>query len=145
MQKGLVTVEQLEAALKEQVLTKEFLGSILIRKKHLKEKDFLRALSEQFGLAVVNLKNSYIDWKIAEEFSPSLILDYQCFPFQKDDRWVTLAIINPFDAWALQKAENEAKAKSMSIKYVICSQEDMQDAIERYRFYMKKKISNLLI
>ena len=81
VQKGLISPEQLAGALGEQEVTKEFLGVILLRKKWVKEKDLMLALSEHFNMPLVDLKNQYIDWDAVKHFSPSLILDHHYFPF----------------------------------------------------------------
>lgn len=142
VQKGLLSLERLTLALGEQVLTKEFLGAILLRKKWIKEKDFLAALSEQYNLPVVDLKNRYIDWKMVKDFSASLILDYHCFPFERDDRSVTMAITNPLDAWSLKRAEEESRGRVL--KLALTSQEDMDDAVKRYHLYIQKNVPKLL-
>ena len=48
--KGLLTQSQLDEALAEQKKTRELLGTILIRKKFVKEDDFLTSLSKQFRI-----------------------------------------------------------------------------------------------
>ncbi|MCX5702224.1 MAG: hypothetical protein NTW64_04525 [Candidatus Omnitrophica bacterium] len=141
IEKGIINSEQLKAALEEQRTSKEFLGTILIRKTQIKEEDLLQALSEQFNVPFVRLKNKYLDWKLMKQFSPSLILDYRCFPVEKDDLTVTIAITNPLDMWALQKCEEEARP--MRLKLVLATQSDIQEAIERYQQYMRGNISKM--
>lgn len=141
LEKRLITSDQLRLALAEQSTTREFLGRILLKYKWINEKDLLVTLSERFNLPLVDLKGQYIDWKIARDFSPSLILDYHCIPLEKKDRSVTIAIANPMDAWSLRKAEEEAAGREL--KYVLVSEADMRDAIERYRDYVQKNITNL--
>jgi type IV pilus assembly protein PilB len=141
VEKGLISKEQLEVALKEQLSTKEFLGEVLLRKKQIEEQDLLKVLSEQFHIAVVTLKDRYIDWKLVKDFSPSLILEYKCFPVEKRGRAVIFAITNPLDAWALKKAEEEAR--DQEVKFVLASAQEMEEAINRYKQYMRGNISNL--
>ena len=101
-----------------------------------------QAMGRLLNLPVVDLKNRYIDWKIVKDFSPSLILDYHCFPFERDDGSVTMAITNPLDLWNLKKAEDEAKG--LKLKLALTSQEDMNDAVERYRLYIQRYLPKLL-
>jgi type IV pilus assembly protein PilB len=135
---GRITAEQLKAALEEQILTKEFLGKILLKRKLLTERVLLKVLSEQFSLPVADLGNCYFDWKLVKSFSPSLILDYHCFVIAKDDLTVTMAITNPLDVWVIKKAEEEARG--LKLKLVLVSEEDMREAIEKYRQYIQKNI-----
>ncbi len=136
---GLIHAEQLKAALEEQAGTKEFLGSILVKKKQIKEDDLLLALSKQFDLPVVDLRYKYIDWNFVKNFSPSLILDHHCFPVEGDDFSVTIAISNPLDIWAMKEAEGAARG--FKLKLVLVSENDIQEAAERYRQYIQKKIT----
>ncbi len=133
--KGLVTPEHLEDALNEQKRTKEFLGAILLKRKYVEEKDLLTALSEKFDIPLVSIKDKYIDWDFVGKFSPSLVIDHKCFPFEKRDIFVTIAITNPMDAWALKKAEDEAGG--LQVKFVLVSSKEMEQAIERYRRYVQ--------
>jgi type IV pilus assembly protein PilB len=138
IEKGLITAEELEQALNEQVKTKEFLGAVLLRKNQIKERDLFEALSEQYSIPLISLKNRYIDWKIVKEFSASLILDYMCFPIKKDDWSMTIAITNPLDAWAIKRAEEETSG--FKLKLVLVSSEDMREAIHRYKQFMRGRI-----
>jgi type IV pilus assembly protein PilB len=140
LEKGLISAEQLKESLAEQKNSKEYLGKLLLRKKLINEKDLLTILSEQFGLAVVSLKNKYIDWNLVKRFSSSLILDYGCFPLKKDDRSVTFAITNPLDPWAIKKIEEEAGGVKLIL--VLVSQDDIREVIQRYQEYARENLAN---
>ena len=136
--KGLISAEQLEKAIREQGRTNEFLGAILLKKGLLQEKHLLQALSEQFNIPLVSLKSKYIDWNMVKRFHSSLILDYKCLPLEKDDWSITMAITNPLDVWAIKRAEEETAG--FKLKLVLVSSGDMDDAISRYRQYMRGDI-----
>ena len=138
MAKGLITGEQLKSALDEQRKTNEFLGTIFLKKNQIKEKDLLEGLSEQFNIPYVNLKYKYIDCQLAKQFSLALISDYKCFPITKDDWSITVAITNPLDVWALKKAEE--RAGDLKLKFVLVSEEDMKEVIQRYQQYIRHSI-----
>lgn len=138
VERGLITDESLQGALIEQERTKEYLGAVLIRMGLVNERDLLAAVAEQFGLPVATLKNTYIDWQVVKSFSASLILDYKCLPFKKDDVSVTIAITNPLDMWVLKQAEEETRGYKMNIVLVTAS--DMEEAIQRYKKYVSRNI-----
>lgn len=138
IKRGLINAEQLKDALDEQRRTKEFLGSILLKKKHIEEKNLLEALSYQFDVPVISIKYKYIDWNFVKGFSPSLILDHKCLPIYRDDWSLTVAITNPLDVWALNKAEEEARG--LRLKLVLVCEGDMKEAIDRYKQYLKGNI-----
>jgi len=131
IEKGLIKPGQLNDALDEQKITKEFLGTILLKRNQIKEKDLLEVLSEQFDIPFISIKYEYVDWEFVKGLSPSLILDYKCFPFHRDDDSITVAITNPLDPWVLKKAEEETRG--FKLKLVLVSEEDMKDSIERYK------------
>jgi len=139
--KGLLTPDKLEMALVEQAKTKEFLGEILLRRHFIDEKSLYEALAEQFDILFISLKNKYIDKNLLKEFTSSLILDFKCFPLEKNDWSVTMAITNPLDVQVLKKAEEEARGRG--IKFVLVTKEDMQEVMKRYREYVKEDISKL--
>ena len=126
----------------EQQTTKELLGALLVRRKLVKEKDLLTALSERFNLPLVELKNRNIDWEVFRYFSSSLIFDYHCVPFEHDGHSVTMAISNPLDAWTVKRAEEEAKG--LILKMALTSQEDIEETIKQYQAYMLQKLKKNL-
>jgi hypothetical protein len=140
--KRLITNQQLETALQEQKRTKEFIGKILIRNKIITEEDLLEALSLQFDISYISLKDKYIDWDIVKQFSSSLILDTRSFPLKKDEYTVTFAITNPLDVWTIAKIESEIKG--LRLKLALVSEEDMREVIERYIEYMKRLLEKCL-
>ena len=142
VQKGLISRDQLAWVLGEQEVTKEFLGMILLKKKWVRERDLMLALSEHFNMPLVDLKNKYIDWDVVKHFSPSLIMDHHYFPFERDERSVTMAVTNPLDAWSLKMAEEEARGLALNL--VLTSQADMEDAIKRYHLYIQKNVPKVL-
>ena len=144
LEKGLITARQLELALDEQKKNREFLGKILIEDRLIEEKGLLEALSEQFSLPLASLKDKYLDWTLIRQFSPSLILDHRCFPLSRDEESVTIAINNPLDAWALEKAEREASGLGLRLKLVLASSDDIGEAVRRYQEYTRGSISKLL-
>ncbi|MFA5356745.1 MAG: hypothetical protein WC301_05000 [Candidatus Omnitrophota bacterium] len=133
-EKGLVTPESLKEALADQAHTGEYLGDILVKKGMIAEKDLLFAVSEQFGIPFVELRNQYIDWQAAKSFSASLVLEYKYLPFKRDNLKVTIAITDPFNVWALKKAEEEARG--LQLELVLVSSSDMDEATQRYKKYM---------
>ena len=139
--KGVITAEQLQEALAEQRITKEFLGQVLLKRILITEKDLLQILSEQFGFPFISLKEEDIDLDIAMQFSATLILEHKCFPLKQDDYTVTVAITNPLDAWTLNKAEEESKMHR--VKFVLVTEKDMLWLIQQYRRYKNMDIQRL--
>lgn len=138
IQKGLLNREQLEEALAEQARSKKFLGEILVKEARIKEADLMLCLSEQFAMPFISLADKYIDFNFVKAFSPSLILDYRCFPLERDIWSVTMAITNPLDVWLFKKAQDEVVP--LKLKFVLILSSDMDDVIKRYRKYLQGNI-----
>jgi hypothetical protein len=138
IESGLITPEQLERALAEQSRTNKFLGDILLKKREINERDLLSALSQQFDIPFINLDNDNINWDFVEKFSPSSILDYKCLPVQEDEWSLTIGITNPLDVDSIKKAEEVAGG--LKLKFVLVSQDDLEEFIVRYKRHMQLNI-----
>lgn len=129
--KGLITQQQLQGALEEQRQTKEFLGTLLMRKGWLRRQDFLQTFSEQMGLPLVSLSSVRVDWVVARKFSPTAVVDHRSLPIAMDRASVTVAVVNPLDVWGVEAIEREAGGRK--IRLVLISEEDFASALAQYR------------
>lgn len=137
-EKGLITQDKLERALEEQKNSGEFLGKILIKHHWVKEKDLLGCLAEQFGISFVSLKDKYFDWRLFEEFSPSLILDDKCIPLKKEKEKIIFVINNPLDALKIKRIEEETKG--MEIELALALETEIEEVIARFKEYLRAKL-----
>jgi hypothetical protein len=142
IEKGLITEAQLHDALQEQKINDGFLGSIMVRRGWINKKNLSEALAEQFDIPLIDLKSEYIDMELARRFSSSLILDHKCLPIRQDEDSVTVAIINPLNAIAISKIEDEAKPRRVNL--VLATEDDIDEAIRSYRQYVSESIRRLL-
>lgn len=129
--KGLITKAQLDDAIQEQLHNKRFIGMMLVQRGLISEGDLVESLAEQFGVSHVRLKKEDVDWDLTLKFSASVITDHKCLPLSADKETVTLAITNPLDVWALDKAEKEAAPRKLKI--VLTTLSDMDEMIKEYR------------
>ena len=142
LEKGWITEAQLHDALQEQKFSDKFLGSIMVDKGWISDENLLEALSVQFAIPLVNLKTQYINFDLAAKFSSSLIVDHKCFPISETDDSVTVAIMNPLNAVALSKIEEEAKPRT--VKFVLAPENDLKEFIQKYRQHLSQRIQRLL-
>jgi hypothetical protein len=142
IEKGFITEAQLHDALLEQKVSDKFLGMILIDRGLITDHDLLEALSEQFNMPLVDIKEQHIDMELARKFSTSLILDHKCFPLKEDDYSVTIAIVNPLNAVAISKIEQEANPRKVNL--VLADEKDLSKVIQNYRQYISQSIQRLL-
>jgi type IV pilus assembly protein PilB len=142
IEKRHITEAQLHDALVEQKIDHQFLGKILIKKGVISDKDLLEALSVQFGIPIVDMKDFQLDMELARKFSSALILDHKCFPIKQDDYTVTVAIVNPLDSIGLSKLEEESNPRK--VVPVLAVDSDMEKAIQSYKQYINQSIQRLL-
>lgn len=138
IERGLLKPGDAESCLREQSRTNEYIGGILVKRGLIKERDLLSALSEQFGIDFVELKNKYIDWSLAKTFRASLVIDQKCLPFEKEGDRISVAITNPLDAWVKKNVEEQAVG--LLVKFVLVTEEDMREAVGRYKKYIGSEI-----
>jgi len=136
--KGLVTEEQLQATIKEQLKNKKFLGEMLVESGIITEEELFRTIADQFDIDYVELADEEIDWDVSIGFSSSMITEHKCLPLRADEDTVVLAITNPLDAWVLDTAEKEAAPQK--IKVVLVKASDMDGAIKKYHKYSIRKM-----
>jgi len=138
--KGLVTKDQLQAMIQEQLRNKKFIGEMLVEKGIVDEKDLCLTIAEQFDIEFISLKDEEIDWDVSIGFSSAIMTEHKCIPIRSDEATVTLAITNPLDVWVLDKAEKEAAPRKL--KVVLVSKSEMEVAIKEYHRYSIRKMMN---
>jgi MSHA biogenesis protein MshE len=142
MRRHLITESQLAEALAEQVLKRDFLGVILVRKGWLTQDMLLRVLSEQSGIPVVSLKQMYIDWSVCRRFIGMIESEKKFFPVSETDDVVTVAIANPLDVAVTTKVDEYVRPKK--IKLVLVSQAELEDVLREAKERSKNFLKSLL-
>jgi hypothetical protein len=140
--KKIITEAQLHDALSDQRLSDKFLGVILKDKGLVTDQEIAEALSDQFGIPLVDLKSEHIDLELARKFSSSVIIDHKCFPLKEDESSVTVAVVNPLNAVAISKFEEEAYPRKVNL--VVANESDLNQLIKNYRQYISESIQRLL-
>lgn len=140
--KGRITEAQVLDALNDQKLSGKFLGKILVEKGLLSEEELTEALGAQFDLPLVDISLEHVNMELVRKFSSALVIDHKCVPLSEDDSSVTVAIINPLDAVALAKLEEEANPRTL--KLVLACEEKVDLVLEQYRKYISQNIQRLL-
>ena len=126
---GLITQEQLETALAEQVKFGGVLGEMLVRDLVVSEDQIAEVLAQQKGLKHVNLAAIDVDraavvllpWRMARMRS--------VIPIGFDEGRLILAMSNPLDVEAIDEAEIRTGYK---INPVVATASQVQYAIEKY-------------
>ncbi|HEX7167038.1 MAG TPA: ATPase, T2SS/T4P/T4SS family [Acidimicrobiales bacterium] len=99
--KGIITDEQLEDALREQQVTAERLGTILVSRGYVNEVDLVRILAEHFGLEFIDLEERPIDPSAVQLVKESFARYHQLLPVAWEDDRLLVAMVNPTNVFSL--------------------------------------------
>ena len=125
----LITDEQLDAALSEQVRTGGKLGEVLVRALTLTEDQIARALAEQKGLEHVNLAGIAIDRAAVVLLPVRMERRRNVIPIGFKNDMLILAMADPLDVEAVDEAELRS---GMKVEAVVATMSQIQYAIDKY-------------
>ena len=101
LERGLISQEQLDEALKVQKNTTEQLGRILVELGSASEKDVLRAHAEQLGIPFLELDRTSVDEDVAKAIPQSVVQRYNAVPIRRSGNRLTVAMADPTNVFAL--------------------------------------------
>ncbi len=126
-----ITKKQLKQAQEELARDREGrrLGRILVDLNFVGEETLISFLARQCGMPHLRLGDYEIDSEVIKYVSPELVIKYQAVPIDKLGKILTVAMVDPLDDEALEGLQ---KATGFVVKPIVCSEKDIEDAIERY-------------
>ncbi|MBP5427650.1 MAG: Flp pilus assembly complex ATPase component TadA [Clostridiales bacterium] len=101
IESGKVTQEQIEVALQEQKKTKEKLGEILVNKGIITQQEINDAVFNQTGIKSIDLDKNMISRDVYKLIPERLAKKYKAIPIKKEQMMVTVAMVDPFDIYAI--------------------------------------------
>lgn len=128
VERGLITREQLRAALEEQARTRRSLGRILIDQRMVSEADLVATLAAQIGLEYVDLAEAQIDPTAVAAVSPSLCRRYQAIPIAWEDGRLVVAMADPSNVFAVDDIRTITGAE---VRTVVATRSAILEAIDR--------------
>ncbi|WP_373600393.1 GspE/PulE family protein [Paraclostridium bifermentans] len=105
VEKGYITIEQLEKALKLQSGTGKRIGEILIEQGLITPELLTGALTELLDIDSINLIRSNINPEVTKLIPENICKRYKIFPFKKIENKLCLAMADPQDRQATQDAK----------------------------------------
>jgi type IV pilus assembly protein PilB len=127
--KGLLTMEQLQAALKHQRDLGGRLGSILVDLGFVSDDAIVTALCTQYDVPSVNLAHFHIDPEVIRLIPIETAIRYQVLPLKKVGTLLTVAITDPTNVLALDEIKFMT---GYHVEPVVASQSAIRQAIEQY-------------
>jgi len=129
IEQGLLTEDQLEAALAEQQHVPKSLGRILIDLRLIREIDLVRALAHQIGLEFVDLSEYPIDPTVASLIPESVAKRYRAMPIGERDDRLLVAMSDPANVYALDDIRT---ITGREVQPLVATAQDISNAINKY-------------
>src|SRR5690554_758360 len=129
VREGLITAEQLSAALQDARQNGYRIGYSLIRLGFVQESELTRALAKQYRVPAVDLDRVQVDPKIVKRVPGDLALRYLVLPLRRVGRMLTVAMANPTDAGAI---DNLKFINRHDIEPVIVGEYTLRKHLEHY-------------
>lgn len=127
--KGLITTEELDKALKENKKTDEFLGTTLVKLGFITEEELIPVLAQQLGIRYVKLSTLSIDPGVIEKVPAKFVCHYKLVPISFKENNLTLAVTDPLDVHTLDDIK---LLLGCEITPVLSGEKDILDAIKKY-------------
>jgi type IV pilus assembly protein PilB len=128
VEEGLVNAEQLSEILGARTDTTEPIGDLLVRLGRISEKDRIRCVAKQRGVAFINLAKLEVEPDIARLIPHSIALRRKCVPVSRDGNTLMLAMTNPLDIGAIDEVH---MTTGLEVEPMIATEDDIREAILR--------------
>ncbi|MFZ5801237.1 MAG: GspE/PulE family protein [Candidatus Omnitrophota bacterium] len=129
IEKGIITKDQLEAALAAHKASGEFLGITLVKLGFVDENELLPVLSEQLGVDYVKLKELRIPAEVIQRVPARFALHYQLMPVKIEGNVLTIALANPLNVHTL---DDVRLLTGLKVKALLSSERDILEAVKKY-------------
>jgi len=130
VEKGIITAQQLETALKETKKSGEIVGKTLVRLGFITQEKLLEALAEQLCLVFYrSLKDVPINSEAVKAVPVKLIWHYKFMPIDLKNNVLTIAVSDPLAVWPMEDLKLHL---GFDIDRVLASEKEIGDAIRRY-------------
>jgi len=130
IEKGIITHEQLDIALKESQKSRELIGQTLIRLKFVTQEQMLMTLAEQLGLVYFSdLKNVVIESEVIKAVPAKFVQHYKFMPLKLKAKVLTVAVSDPLAVWLMEDLKLHL---GFDVERVLATEEEIAAAIKRY-------------
>ena len=140
-QRGLVGEEDIARALEVQKTQGGALGSILVEMGRITQEQLMEALSEQFGMEVVDLANLEVPKAVVERLEYSVASTYRVMPIRWDGTVLTVAMANPLDVATL---DDLRMLLSCEVGGAVSNEKDILEAHQKYYRQEEENIEKLM-
>jgi len=129
VQKGLISLSQLETGLRDQEKSGHFLGAALVKLGFIREKELYPILSKQLNIPYIKIKELKIDSAVIEKVPAKFACHYKLMPIKFEKDKLTVAIEDPFDVRTLDDLK---LLLDCDVSGVLASGADINEVIRKY-------------
>lgn len=126
---GLITAEQLDAGLKEQKKSGDFICTALIKLGFAAQEKVFEVLSRQLKIPYIRLKNKEIAPEIIQKVSAKFASHYKIIPIDFKDNALTVAMVDPLD---IRTLDDIRLLLNVEVKGALAAEQEIQEAIRKY-------------
>jgi hypothetical protein len=140
VERGLITQAQLDQAVAEQRrhTPQRRIGEVLVGLRLITEGEMLRALAEQLGCPLVDLKSEPPDADALSIVPSEFALRHHLLPLHQTDHTLAVAMADPLD---IQSIDDLGLLTGLSIRPLLASAADISRAVEQ--FYMSRMLQDV--
>ncbi len=124
----LITEEQLQRALEEQLTRGGRLGSNLVQLGMVKEEDLRNFLAKQHGVSTIDLDSVELDPQVVNLITPSVAKQHHIVPVSKSGNVLTIAMADPLDIFAI---EDVKFMTGLNVVPMVTTESQIQRTLER--------------
>ena len=134
IKRGLITQEQLKEALELQKKDGGFLGEVLVKLRHITEKDIVVALIVQCGFPYIAVNKYEIDLKVLDLIPQDVAEKHHVIPLDRVGDVLSVVVANPLNQPMIEELEQISNCK---IATFIATKGEIDEAITHW--YSKRK------
>lgn len=124
-----ITPEELEIALAEQIKSGNYLGQVIIKLGFAKEDQIFPVLANQLHIPYIRIKNINIDAQVIQGVPAKFVSHYNLMPISISANKLTIAMSDPLD---LHTLDDLRLFLGLEVVPVLASDEDIAEAIRKY-------------
>lgn len=129
VERGVITLEQLQLALASQEKEGGLIGEVIVKLGFAKEEEIAHCLSLQFGFPYLPLENYEISKEIVTLVPKNVANHYCLVTLDKIGATLTIAIANPLNVQAIEDLEDLTHC---DIQIFVSTPSDIRKAIEKF-------------
>lgn len=129
VERGVITREQLEEALRRQRENKKLLGEILVELGYATEEEVMVCLTTQYGMPYLPLEGYEIDQEVLNSVSAELADKYNFVPIDRIGSLLTIVTSDVVDCDKLYEVEHALGCK---VQVFVTTPAALRSAIEKY-------------